>query len=52
MTQELSIEQLKALVKQLEQDNSKLKKNAKEMQHQIDLLISKLNLSSSKRFGK
>ena len=52
MTKELSIEQLKALVKQLERDNSKLKKNAKEMQHQIDLLISKLNLSNSKRFGK
>ena len=52
MTKELSIDQLQALVTQLERDNSKLKKNAKEMQHQIDLLISKLNLSNSKRFGK
>jgi transposase len=59
VTKELSIDQLQALVKQLEQDNKsllkdngKLKKNAKEMQRQIDLLISKLNLSNSKRFGK
>jgi len=59
VTKELSIEQLQALVKQLERDNKsllkdngKLKKNAKEMKHQIDLLISKLNLSNSKRFGK
>ena len=59
MTKELSIDQLQALVTQLERDNKsllkdngELKKNAKEMQHQIDLLISKLNLSNSKRFGK
>ena len=52
MTKVLSIDQLQALVKQLERDNNQLKKNVKEMQRQIDLLISKLNLSNSKRFGK
>lgn len=59
MTKVISIDQLQALVKQLKrdnksllEDNGKLKKSTQEMQRQIDLLISKLNLSNSKRFGK
>ncbi len=52
MTKELSITQLHQQLAALQAQVDSLKNDKVDMQRQIDLLISKLNLSNSKRFGK
>ena len=52
MTKELSITELHQQLAALQAQVDSLKNDKVDMQRQIDLLISKLNLSNSKRFGK